>query len=107
MRFIDENAYKKHIGQEVLPIVADLIEGIKGVQDISDHNSLEAVFKSLIEKHNIKLKIIAQACRVLITGTDVSPGIFEIMSLMGKDKVLKKRGSLHTAGSGDNLSRPN
>ena len=90
---IDENAYKKHIGQEVLPIVADLIEGIKGVQDISDHNSLEAVFKSLIEKHNIKLKIIAQACRVLITGTDVSPGIFEIMSLMGKDKVLKRLSS--------------
>ena len=90
---IDENAYKKYIGQEVLPIVADLIEGIKGIQDISDHNSLEAVFKSLIEKHNIKLKIIAQACRVLITGTDVSPGIFEIMSLMGKDKVLKRLSS--------------
>jgi glutamyl-tRNA synthetase len=98
---IDENAYKKYIGQEVLPIVADLIEGIKGIQDISDHNSLEAVFKSLIEKHNIKLKIIAQACRVLITGTDVSPGIFEIMSLMGKDKVLKRLSSYNRLGATD------
>ncbi|HOW16147.1 MAG TPA: glutamate--tRNA ligase, partial [bacterium] len=87
---IDENAYKKHIGQDVVPIIVDLIEGIKGIKDISDHSSLEAVFKSLIEKHNIKLKVIAQACRVLITGTDVSPGIFEIMALMGKDKVIKR-----------------
>jgi glutamyl-tRNA synthetase len=36
------------------------------------------------------MKNIAQAVRVLLTGTDVSPGVFEILAIMGKDRVFKR-----------------
>ena len=86
----EEAAVKKHITPEIKPVILELIEALNSTDCLSDHKVLEEVFSGLIQKHNIKLKNIAQACRVLITGGDVSPGIFEIMVLMGKEKVTKR-----------------
>ncbi|MBI5063975.1 MAG: glutamate--tRNA ligase, partial [Desulfatitalea sp.] len=49
---------------------------------------LEAVFLGVMEAFKIKLGKIAQPLRVALTGTTVSPGIFEIMVVLGKERVL-------------------
>ncbi|MEO0279188.1 MAG: glutamate--tRNA ligase, partial [candidate division WOR-3 bacterium] len=44
----------------------------------------------VIEKHGIKLKDIAQAVRLALTGKTVSPGLVEILLLTGKEKSVKR-----------------
>lgn len=86
----NEQAVAKYLTPEIKPVVSELCAGLEKLSSLSDEKILEELFKGLIEKHNIKMKNIAQAVRVLLTGTDVSPGVFEILSIMGKDKALKR-----------------
>jgi glutamyl-tRNA synthetase len=86
----DPKAYEKYITVEIKPVVAELKAELEKMSTLTDVKAVESVFTALIEKHNIKLKNIAQATRVLITGTDVSPGIFEIITMMDKKKVLER-----------------
>jgi len=46
--------------------------------------------KSFAKEHEVKLGVIAQYIRVLLTGSTISPSVFEIMEVWGKDEVLKK-----------------
>lgn len=55
-----------------------------------DQKGLEEVFKKFLDDHNIKLKELAQAIRVALTGKTVSPGLFEMMEVLGKEKVINR-----------------
>jgi glutamyl-tRNA synthetase len=85
-----EESVKKHINENIKPVVLNLIEQIKASESLKDHHDVEQIFSKVIQENDIKLKYLAQAVRVLLTGTDVSPGIFELISIMGKDKVVKR-----------------
>jgi glutamyl-tRNA synthetase len=86
----DDKAKAKYLTPEIKPVVTELIEELNKLSSFDDIKALEGIFSALIEKHNIKMKNIAQAVRVLLTGTDISPGVFEILSIMGKDRALKR-----------------
>ena len=53
-------------------------------------SEIEKVFISIIEKHGIKLGNLAQPVRVAVTGKTESPGIFEVLEIIGKEKTLKR-----------------
>ncbi len=38
----------------------------------------------------VKLGQIAQPLRAALTGSDASPGIFEVMAVLGRDEVLAR-----------------
>ncbi len=42
------------------------------------------------KRHDIKLGKIAQPVRVALTGGTQSPGIFEVIDVIGKEKTLKR-----------------
>ncbi len=86
----NNEAVKKHITEELRPVIASLINQIKARPRLNEHHDVEEIFTKVMQEHNLKLKHIAQAVRVLLTGTDVSPGIFEVMSIMGKERVLQR-----------------
>ena len=86
----NNEAIKKHITDAIKPAVADLMDEIKQSNTLDEHHDVEEIFSRVIQKHDLKLKYIAQAVRVLLTGTDVSPGIFEVMSIMGKERVIQR-----------------
>jgi len=65
------------------------LERLKLVAEV-DEKSLEEMFKEIVVRKNIKLGAIAQAVRVAITGKSVSPGIYEVMRILGKEEVLKR-----------------
>jgi glutamyl-tRNA synthetase len=87
---INISAKEKYLKESIRPAINDLIKEFETKNDLNDHLFLEEVFKSIIKKHEIKMKDLAQAVRVLLTGTDVSPGIFDILAVMKKDLVLKR-----------------
>lgn len=51
---------------------------------------LEAFVKTYAEKKALKLKDIAQPLRVALTGSTVSPSLFEVMEVLGKEETLRR-----------------
>ncbi|MGA1841108.1 MAG: glutamate--tRNA ligase [bacterium] len=54
------------------------------------HDELEKACEELISESGIKFGIVAHPLRAAVTGRTASPGIFETLSLLGKEKVLKR-----------------
>ena len=54
--------------------------------------SLKNVFSQIGEAQNRKMSELAQPVRVALTGKTVSPGIFEVLLLLGRDVSLARIG---------------
>jgi glutamyl-tRNA synthetase len=85
----EKQADEKFLLPEVLDILEDLLLDLKGATSF-DQKELENIFSIFLQRHQIKLGIIAQPLRVALTGTSVSPGIFEIMEVMGQEMVIQR-----------------
>jgi glutamyl-tRNA synthetase len=55
-----------------------------------DEKSLEQAFRRVVEKLGLKLGKLAQPVRVTLTGVPVSPGLFEVIDVLGKKTVLDR-----------------
>jgi glutamyl-tRNA synthetase len=58
-----------------------------------DPPAIEAELRSVAEARGIKAGTLIHATRVLVTGQAVSPGIFEVLALVGRDRVLRRLAS--------------
>ncbi|MBF0487018.1 MAG: glutamate--tRNA ligase [Nitrospirae bacterium] len=86
---IDEKAGKKFLTSETKPYLTALIERLTALEDFTA-KQIEAVFMGLMAEFNVQLGKIAQPTRVAITGNTVSPGIFEVIELVGKERTIKR-----------------
>ena len=86
---VDEKAEKKHLTPAIKEPMEIFLGRLESVAEV-DEKSLEEMFKEIVAQKNIKLGVIAQAVRVALTGKSVSPGIYEVMSILGKEEVLKR-----------------
>ena len=48
------------------------------------------IFVAFMETEQVKLGKIAQPVRVALTGKTASPGIFEVMEVLGKERCLAR-----------------
>ena len=55
-----------------------------------DEPNLESLLREYCEQSDIKFGKIAQPLRAALTGTTKSPGIFEVMNILGRDEVLRR-----------------
>lgn len=85
----NEKAKAKFLNEKSLPYLKELKESIESLTDFSAQG-LENIFKAIVEKHGIKLGALAQPVRVAITGGTESPGIFEVLEVLGKEKTIKR-----------------
>jgi glutamyl-tRNA synthetase len=85
----DEKGRKKFLRPSVVPLLRDLICELGQLVDFGE-KEVEEAFVGVLEKHGLKLGKLAQPVRVAITGGTVSPGIFEVVSILGKDVVLRR-----------------
>ena len=85
----DEKGDKKFLKTDILDLLEEVINRLKNSEDFSIQ-SLEGIFRIFLEEKDIKLGKIAQPMRLALTGKTVSPGIFEIMEVLGKDETLKR-----------------
>ncbi len=85
----EKKAARKFLTPKIVPILAELIKELENLPSFEEKD-LERLFRGLAEKHQIKLKHIAQPVRVALTGRTVSPGLFEIMDVLGRETVLKR-----------------
>jgi len=92
--FQEEITYEKKADNKFLkPDILGLLEDIHGrLEKPSKFNraGLEKIFAAFLEDNKIKLKKVAQPLRVALTGKTASPGIFEVMEMLGRKKVLER-----------------
>ncbi len=55
-----------------------------------DRETLEDVVKSLAEAHDIKLGKLAGALRAALAGKPVSPSVFDMMLVLGRDETTDR-----------------
>lgn len=51
---------------------------------------VEAAFRDVLAREGATLKDVAQPCRVAVTGRKVGPGLFEILSAVGRSMVVER-----------------
>ena len=76
-----DNEARDHLGK-----IAALLASL----DDWAEDALEATVKAYAESAEVKLGKVAQPLRAALTGTTVSPGIFEVMRIFGKDETLAR-----------------
>jgi glutamyl-tRNA synthetase len=52
--------------------------------------AIEAVLRGVVEELGVKPKNVFQPVRVALSGTTVSPGIFETLAVLGRDETLRR-----------------
>ncbi|MFB0505151.1 MAG: glutamate--tRNA ligase [Thermodesulfobacteriota bacterium] len=85
----DGEAAKKFLRPEVIDIFDELIEGFRG-REIMSEAEIESLFRGVIERREIKLVKVAQPVRVALTGSTSSPGLFEVIGILGKPQTIKR-----------------
>jgi len=85
----DKDSAAKFFTSDSLRILKMLIEYLESLE-LFDEKNLETVFMKAMEATGLKLGKIAQPVRLALTGKTVSPGIFEIMNVLGKEKSINR-----------------
>jgi glutamyl-tRNA synthetase len=84
----DPAAVARHLARpEVGPALDALIARVEAL-DPFNQQMLEAVVRATAELAGMKAAALIHATRVAVTGRAVSPGLFEVMELLGRDRTL-------------------
>jgi glutamyl-tRNA synthetase len=103
----ESKAAAKFFTAESTTLLAQLLRALEDVPSF-DEASIERVFQRLLTESGLKLGDIAQPARVALTGGTVSPGIHEVMAILGRERVLTRlrRALEWIASSADQVSSP-
>jgi glutamyl-tRNA synthetase len=58
-----------------------------------DPESIEAALRAVAAAGNVKAASLIHASRVAVTGKVVSPGLFEVLALLGRIRVRERLGA--------------
>lgn len=83
----DEEAAKKFLTPAIAPILGKLLACFEAFPAFSKQQWEEA-FKQLVEAEGMKMGQLAHPVRVALTGRTASPGLFEVMEVLGRDRTL-------------------
>ena len=85
----EPKASKKFLKEAMVPVFEDVLDCL-GHLDAFDKFLVEGCFAEITQARDIKLGKVAQPVRVALTGKTVSPGLFEVMEVLGKAKTLDR-----------------
>jgi len=89
---LDQKAAKL-LNAETRERLARLGERLRAVGEW-DEETLERVCRGFAEEEGIGFGRIAQPLRAALTGSTVSPGLFEVMRVLGREEVLARLGDV-------------
>ena len=73
-------------GAEALAAARDALAAVEPW----DPEGVEAALREVVQRRGVKPKEVFQPVRVAIAGTTVSPGIFESVALLGRERTLER-----------------
>ena len=85
----DEKGIAKHFKPEAAELLEACIEGIKALPEFNLETT-EALYNKIAEEHGLSLGKAIHPTRLALTGRTVSPGLFDVMVLLGREKTLER-----------------
>jgi glutamyl-tRNA synthetase len=84
---MESEAVQKFLTPMMAPILETLAQRFHSAKEFSKE-TLEGIFKVILEESGLKMGQLAQPVRVALTGRAVSPGIFEVIDLLGREATM-------------------
>ncbi|HER26526.1 MAG TPA: glutamate--tRNA ligase, partial [Rhodospirillales bacterium] len=75
------------LSHENLAVLAEFAPRLGEIDDWK-HDTIEAVAREFAEARELKLGKLAQPLRAALTGSTVSPGIFDVMEVLGQQETI-------------------
>lgn len=83
---VDE--FKANVKQEIVPALKDFIDAYIACDGTKP--AIAAAFKEVLSKHGLKMPALAMPVRYLMFATTQTPAIDAVLSIMGKEEVVKR-----------------
>ena len=87
---IDPKAAAKFLKPEIADPLRALADAIAALEGEFTEQSVQAAFERVLERFGMKLGQLAQPVRVALTGGTVSPGIYEVIAVLGKSRTVDR-----------------
>jgi glutamyl-tRNA synthetase len=96
---VDAAAAAKHLTAEVRPVLARLADGVAAAPP-HDAAAAEVLVRSTAEQAGMKAAPLIHATRVAITGRAVSASLFDVVAILGAERVVRRlrRAVSYTSG---------
>lgn len=85
----DEAAKTRFMTAEQLDMLVTVREVLAQQSDF-DHDAIEQAFARVMEITGLKFGKIGQPLRVVLTGGTASPGIYDILQIIGRERAVKR-----------------
>lgn len=85
----DKKAESKFLTKDIVRPLEEVIRLLMSMKGIG-REEVEREFRSLADKEGVKLKDLAQAARVALTGRSYSPPISDVITLLGSEETVKR-----------------
>ncbi|HEY3865480.1 MAG TPA: glutamate--tRNA ligase [Solirubrobacteraceae bacterium] len=85
----DVAAREKWLGEDGRAVLADVRAALAAGADF-DQAGVQEALEGVLERLGCKPRAIYQPVRVAISGTTISPGIFESVALLGREETLRR-----------------
>ncbi len=86
----DPEAVKKHLAAAGTADHLDALRSMFASAPAFDAAGLEAALRTLAEKRGVKAGVLIHATRVAVTGQAVSPGLFDVLELLGRERIVAR-----------------
>jgi len=86
----DPDAVAKHLSDPALPDHVAAMAAALADAEPFDELAIERVIRAVADARRIKAGVLIHAARVAATGRAVSPGLFEVLALLGKKKTIAR-----------------
>ncbi len=86
---LEPKAARKHLKPGIAQPLRDLRNALAALPEWKEE-ALKESFHVVLKQHAVKLAELAQPVRVAIVGGPASPGIFETLEILGRDRSLKR-----------------
>jgi len=97
---IDPKAAAKFLKPETAQPLEALAHEVESISGDFDEAAVQAAFERVLGRFEMKLGQLAQPVRVALTGGTVSPGIYEVIAVLGKKRtVARLQAALQRIGS--------
>jgi glutamyl-tRNA synthetase len=85
----DPPAREKWLGEDGRAVLADVRVVLAALAEFDQAGAQEAL-ERVLERRGCKPRAVYQPIRVAISGTTISPGIFESVALLGREETLRR-----------------
>jgi len=87
---MDPKAAAKFLKPEIAEPLRALAGELATLDGEFSETAVQTVFEGVLARFNLKLGQLAQPVRVALTGGTVSPGIYEVIAVLGRDRTVAR-----------------